>query len=74
MRPTNGKRLWDEYVQQYGYEGLVFKDSASKYYDEKAWARMKAVVEMDYICTGFRNADEGTKYEGIGRECVRHVL
>jgi len=59
------KRLWDEYVQEYGYEGLVFKDSASKYHDKNAWARMKAIVEMDYICTGFRDADEGTKYEGM---------
>ena len=59
------KRLWDEYILEYGYEGLVFKDSSSKYDDKKAWARMKAVVEMDYICTGFRDADEGTKYEGM---------
>jgi len=59
------KRLWDEYILEYGYEGLVFKDSGSKYTDKKAWARMKAVVEMDYICTGFRDADEGTKYEGM---------
>jgi ATP-dependent DNA ligase len=58
-------RLWDEFVQEYGYEGLVFKDSSSKFYDKNAWARMKAVVEMDYICTGFRDADEGTKYEGM---------
>jgi len=59
------KRLWEEYIQEYGYEGLVFKDSSSKYSDKNAWARMKAVVEMDYICTGFRDADKGTKYEGM---------
>jgi len=59
------KRLWDEYILEYGYEGLVFKDSTSKYYDKNAWARMKAIVEMEYICTGFRDADEGTKYEGM---------
>ena len=59
------KRLWEEYIQEYGYEGLVFKDSSSKYSDKNAWARMKAVVEIDYICTGFRDADEGTKYEGM---------
>ena len=58
------KSLWEEYIQEYGYEGLVFKDSRSKYHDKKAWARMKAVVEIDYICTGFRDADKGTKYEG----------
>ena len=59
------KRLWIEYIQEYGYEGLVFKDSSSKYNDKNAWARMKAVVEMDYICSGFREADKGTKYEGM---------
>jgi ATP-dependent DNA ligase len=59
------KRLWDEYILEYGYEGLVFKDSSSRYHDKNAWARMKAVVEMDYICTGFRDADEGTKYVGM---------
>ena len=59
------KRLWEEYIQEYGYEGLVFKDSSSKYNDKNAWARMKAVVEMDYICSGFREADKGTKYEGM---------
>jgi ATP-dependent DNA ligase len=59
------KYLWDTYIKAYGYEGLVFKDGTSKYHDKKAWARMKAVVEIDYICTGFRDADEGTKYEGM---------
>ena len=56
------KRLWIEYIQEYGYEGLVFKDSISKYNDKNAWARMKAVVEMDYICTGFRDADKGKMF------------
>ena len=46
------------------YEGLVFKDSKSKYSDKNAWARMKDTVEIEYICHGFRDADEGTKYEG----------
>ena len=59
------KALWDEYILEYGYEGLVFKDSSSHYKDKNAWARMKAVVEIDYICTGFRDADKGTKYEGM---------
>jgi len=59
------KALWDEYILEYGYEGLVFKDATSLYKDKNAWARMKAVIEMDYICTGFRPADEGSKYEGM---------
>ena len=57
--------LWDEYILAYGYEGLVFKNSRSYYGEKNAWARMKAVIEMDYICVGFRDADEGTKYEGM---------
>ena len=57
--------LWDEYILEYGYEGLVFKNSRSYYGEKNAWARMKAVIEMDYVCVGFRDADEGTKYEGM---------
>jgi ATP-dependent DNA ligase len=60
----NWRAMWDEYIVEYGYEGLVFKDSSSLYNDKRAWARMKAVVEIDYICTGFRPAEKGTKYEG----------
>ena len=56
--------LWDEEIQAQGYEGLVFKDSSSSYADKDAWARMKAIVEIEYICHGFRPADEGTRYEG----------
>ena len=56
--------LWDNYVKGQAYEGLVFKNSSSSYYDKNAWARMKGVVEVEYICRDFRPADEGTKYEG----------
>ena len=58
------ENLWELYVVEKGYEGLVFKDSESKYSDKNAWARMKGIVEIDYICTGFRPATKGTKYEG----------
>jgi len=58
------ENLWELYVVEKGYEGLVFKDSESKYSDKNAWARMKGIVEIDYICTGFRGAGKGTKYEG----------
>tara|TARA_Y100001951_G_scaffold50131_1_gene39573 strand:- start:44 stop:892 length:849 start_codon:yes stop_codon:yes gene_type:complete len=66
--------MWDEYIQEYGYEGLVFKDSSSVYSDKRAWARMKAVVEIDYICTGFRPADEGTKYEGLAGSVIGTLI
>ena len=56
--------IWKDYVDNMGYEGLVFKNSSSLYSDKNAWCRMKAVVEIDYICTGFRPADKGTRYEG----------
>ena len=56
--------MWDHEILEEGYEGLVFKDSTSKYGDKDAWARMKAVVEIEYICHAFRPADEGTRYEG----------
>ena len=56
--------VWDNYVTDQAYEGLVFKDSSSKYDDKGAWARLKNVVEIEYICHDFRPADVGTRYEG----------
>ena len=49
--------MWDHEILEEGYEGLVFKDSTSKYGDKDAWARMKAVVEIEYICQAFITAD-----------------
>jgi len=56
--------LWDNYVMKRGYEGLIFKDSKAPYGEPNAWARMKAIVEIEYVCTDFRLATKGTKYEG----------
>jgi len=58
------QELWDNYVHEKGYEGLVFKDSGALYHDKHAWARIKNTVEIDYICVGFRPADEKSKYAG----------
>ena len=58
------QEIWSFYVDGEGYEGLIFKDSNATYHEKGAWARMKNVVEIDYICVGFRPADKGTKYEG----------
>jgi len=71
--------LWDNYVKAQSYEGLVYKNSSSKYFDKNAWARVKGVVEVEYICRDFRPADEGTKYEGqvgavIGTLADKEVL
>jgi|TARA_R110002020_G_scaffold38791_4_gene116208 ATP-dependent DNA ligase len=56
--------MWDNLVTEKQYEGLVFKDSNSKYSDKGAWARLKNVIEIEYVCHSFRPADEGTRYEG----------
>ena len=61
---TDWRELWKDMVEGQRYEGLVFKNASALYGEKNAWARMKAVVEIDYICTGFRPADEGTRYEG----------
>ena len=71
--------LWDNYVKAQSYEGLVYKNSSSKYFDKNAWARVKGVVEVEYICRDFRPADKGTKYEGqvgavIGTLADKEVL
>ena len=58
------EKLWDDYVEKKAYEGLVFKDMMATYNKKGAWARLKNRVEIDYVCTGFRPATEGTKYEG----------
>lgn len=54
-------QLWTQWVMDKGYEGLIFKDSNSLY----DMARMKKIVEMDYICVGFEPADEKSKYNGL---------
>ena len=59
------QQLWEEFVIERGYEGLVFKDSLSAYGDKDAWARMKGEVEIEYICTGFQPAAEGTRWDGL---------
>ena len=76
---TEDNILWDNYVKAQSYEGLVYKNSSSKYFDKNAWARVKGVVEVEYICRDFRPADEGTKYEGqvgavIGTLADKEVL
>ena len=54
-------RLWNDFVDKRGYEGLIFKNSRER----SDMCRMKKVVEMDYICVGFEPADEKSKYSGL---------
>ena len=56
--------LWTNLVEKQGYEGLVFKDSNARYKDRGSWMRMKAEVEIDYICSGMAPADPNSKYAG----------
>ena len=56
--------LWHYKVKNKGYEGLVLKDSKSKYGDVGAWARVKHTTEIDYMCIGFEPADPESRYAG----------
>jgi len=56
--------LWYQNVKRKGYEGLVLKNSKSKYDDVGAWARVKNTTEIDYICIGFEPADPESRYAG----------
>ena len=56
--------LWHYKVKNRGYEGLVLKNSKSKYGDVGAWARVKNTTEIDYMCIGFEPADPESRYAG----------
>ena len=68
------QQLWQEFVIEKGYEGLVFKDSSSVYGDKDAWARMKGEVEIEYVCTGFQPAAEDSKYEGLAGAVIGTLI
>ena len=59
-----GWSLWYSKVKRRGYEGLVLKNSKSKYGDVGAWARVKNTTEIDYMCIGFEPADPESRYAG----------
>jgi len=56
--------MWYYRVKRQGYEGLVLKNSKSKYGDDGAWARVKNTTEIDYMCIGFEPADPESRYAG----------
>ena len=60
----DGWSLWYGNVKRRGYEGLVLKNSKSKYDDVGAWARIKNTTEIDYMCIGFEPADPESRYAG----------
>lgn len=58
--------LWAEHVQTPGldgWEGLVFKSSASPY--GQTWARMKRRRTMDYVVMHVNPGGEGTRYADV---------
>jgi len=57
------KDLWRHYVEQEGFEGLVFKMN-KPYHHPKANIRIKQKVEIEYMCIGFDMADPESKYAG----------
>ena len=68
LLPTVDSNLWtnlwyNEVIDQ-AYEGLVFKRSDAGYYDKHAWARLKSVVEIEYMCIGMEPADPESRYAG----------
>ena len=58
------RSIWKRYVVDKGYEGLVLKDIHASYGDDKAWARVKAISEIEYMCIGFTEADPESRYAG----------
>ena len=60
----DGWHMWYSDVKRRGYEGLVIKNSKSKYGDIGAWARIKNTTEIDYMCIGFEPADPESRYAG----------
>ena len=63
-RSKIGERLWDSYVINEGWEGLVFKDSNATYFEDFANIRIKKECEIEYMCIGFDMADPESKYAG----------
>lgn len=55
--------IWEEYVVQQKYEGLIFKKNDERW--DYGFGRMKNDVTMDYVCMGFYASDSDT-YAGIG--------
>ena len=54
--------MWSEYVEEMGYEGVILKRTDESYPDA-TWCKIKARADIDYVCMGFGDGHEGTKYE-----------
>ena len=54
--------VWDDYVVGRKYEGLILKKTDESYMDA-TWVKIKYRTDIDYVCMGFSDGGEGTKYE-----------
>jgi len=54
--------MWTEKVANEGYEGVILKKLDESYMDA-TWCKIKARADIDYVCMGFGDGHEGTKYE-----------
>lgn len=58
FRYAEWEELWEKYVEDAGFEGLIFKNSQASYFQQKP-GRMKNPFTMDYVVMGYK--------EGLGR-------
>ena len=55
------RELWEGYIIERNFEGLIFKESDAPF--GAKWGRAKRVYEVDYVCLGFNQSD-APKYVG----------
>ena len=56
-------RIWRKFVEGRGYEGVMIKNINEPYAIETEWIKVKYRTDIDYVCMGFSDGGEGTKYE-----------
>jgi ATP-dependent DNA ligase len=54
--------MWKARVEKQGFEGVILKNTNESYM-EATWCKIKARADIDYVCMGFGDGHEGTKYE-----------
>jgi len=54
--------MWTSRVEKQGFEGVILK-KLDESYMEATWCKIKARADIDYVCMGFGDGHEGTKYE-----------
>ena len=54
--------MWKARVEKQGFEGVILKKTNESYMNA-TWCKIKARADIDYVCMGFGDGHEGTKYE-----------